>query len=447
MWRQLLLQAALILVNAFFAAAEIAVLSVNENVVRHNAEEGDKRAAKLLKIVEEPTTFLSTIQVGITLAGFLASAFAADTFASMLTNWLVNTVGITGVSAGFINTVSVILITLILSYFTLVLGELVPKRIAMQKRDFIIKISVGVISFLSKLLRPITWLLSVSTNGVLRLFGIDPNKETDEVSEEEIRMMVDIGEESGTIETDEKEMIENIFEFNNQTAEDVMIHRTNMEVIWLEDTPEQIMSHIIDSGLSRFPVCDEDIDDVVGILATRDYLITANSNDPKPLKELIREPYFVPESIHTDILFRQMQDKKTHMAIVIDEYGGTSGLVTMEDLLECIVGNIYDEFDPVEELEIAKLNDNLWKVAGTAPLDELAEELQIDIPESEEYDTLSGLIMDHLNAVPEDDTTFEIDILRMHIKVTEIKDRRIEWTYISLNPEENPDEENSEENE
>ncbi len=447
MWRQLLLQAALILVNAFFAAAEIAVLSVNENVVRHNAEEGDKRAAKLLKIVEEPTTFLSTIQVGITLAGFLASAFAADTFASMLTNWLVNTVGITGVSAGFINTVSVILITLILSYFTLVLGELVPKRIAMQKRDFIIKISVGVISFLSKVLRPITWLLSVSTNGVLRLFGIDPNKETDEVSEEEIRMMVDIGEESGTIETDEKEMIENIFEFNNQTAEDVMIHRTNMEVIWLEDTPEQIMSHIIDSGLSRFPVCDEDIDDVVGILATRDYLINANSNDPKPLKELIREPYFVPESIHTDILFRQMQDKKTHMAIVIDEYGGTSGLVTMEDLLECIVGNIYDEFDPVEELEIAKLNDNLWKVAGTAPLDELAEELQIDIPESEEYDTLSGLIMDHLNAVPEDDTTFEIDILRMHIKVTEIKDRRIEWTYISLNPEENPDEENSEENE
>jgi len=446
-WRQLLLQAALILVNAFFAAAEIAVLSVNENVVRHNAEEGDKRAAKLLKIVEEPTTFLSTIQVGITLAGFLASAFAADTFASMLTNWLVNTVGITGLSAGFINTVSVILITLILSYFTLVLGELVPKRIAMQKRDFIIKISVGVISFLSKVLRPITWLLSVSTNGVLRLLGIDPNKETDEVSEEEIRMMVDIGEESGTIETDEKEMIENIFDFNNQTAEDVMIHRTNMEVIWLEDTPEQIMSHIIDSGLSRFPVCDEDIDDVVGILATRDYLINANSNDPKPLKELIREPYFVPESIHTDILFRQMQDKKTHMAIVIDEYGGTSGLVTMEDLLECIVGNIYDEFDPVEELEIAKLNDNLWKVAGTAPLDELAEELQIDIPESEEYDTLSGLIMDHLNAVPEDDTTFEIDILRMHIKVTEIKDRRIEWTYISLNPEENSDEENSEENE
>ena len=443
----MLLQAALILVNAFFAAAEIAVLSVNENVVRHNAEEGDKRAAKLLKIVEEPTTFLSTIQVGITLAGFLASAFAADTFASMLTNWLVNTVGITGLSAGFINTVSVILITLILSYFTLVLGELVPKRIAMQKRDFIIKISVGVISFLSKVLRPITWLLSVSTNGVLRLFGIDPNKETDDVSEEEIRMMVDIGEESGTIETDEKEMIENIFEFNNQTAEDVMIHRTNMEVIWLEDTPEQIMSHIIDSGLSRFPVCDEDIDDVVGILATRDYLINANSNDPKPLKELIREPYFVPESIHTDILFRQMQDKKTHMAIVIDEYGGTSGLVTMEDLLECIVGNIYDEFDPVEELEIAKLNDNLWKVAGTAPLDELAEELQIDIPESEEYDTLSGLIMDHLNAVPEDDTTFEIDILRMHIKVTEIKDRRIEWTYISLNPEENPDEEDSEENE
>jgi putative hemolysin len=195
------------------------------------------------------------------------------------------------------------------------------------------------------------------------------------------------------------------------------------------------MSHIIESGLSRFPVCDEDIDDVVGVLATRDYLINANSAEPKPLKDLLREPYFVPESIHTDILFRQMQEKKTHMAIVIDEYGGTSGLVTMEDLLECIVGNIYDEFDPVEELEITKLEDNLWKVSGTAPLDELAEALDTEIPESEEYDTLSGLIMDHLNAVPEDGSEFELDILKMHIKVTEIKDRRIEWTYISLNPD------------
>ena len=443
-WRQLLLQAALILLNAFFAATEIAVLSLNENKVRKQSEEGDKRAAKLLKIIEQPTTFLSTIQVGITLAGFLGSAFAADNFASLLTDWLVNDIGLTGISASALNTISVIVITLILSYFTLVLGELVPKRIAMQKPNAIIKISLSVVRFLSIVLRPITWFLSISTNGVLRLLGIDPNKEAEEVSEEEIRMMVDIGEESGTIESGEKEMIENIFEFNNNTAEDVMIHRTDMEIIWLDDTPEQILARIQETGLSRFPVCDEDIDDVVGLLATREYLLNSQLPQPKPLKELLRAPYFVPESIHTDVLFRKMQEMKCHMAIVVDEYGGTSGLITMEDLLECIVGNIYDEFDPQEEQEITKLSDNLWKVAGSAELDDLAETLAITLPEEEEYDTLGGLILDHLNAIPEDGTTFSLDLLGMHIEVLEIQDRRIEWTNISLLPKEEADTEDAE---
>lgn len=442
-WRQLLLQAALILLNAFFAATEIAVLSLNENKVRKQSEEGDKRAAKLLKIIEQPTTFLSTIQVGITLAGFLGSAFAADNFASLLTDWLVNDIGLTGISASALNTISVIVITLILSYFTLVLGELVPKRIAMQKPNAIIKISLSVVRFLSIVLRPITWFLSISTNGVLRLLGIDPNKEAEEVSEEEIRMMVDIGEESGTIESGEKEMIENIFEFNNNTAEDVMIHRTDMEIIWLDDTPEQILARIQETGLSRFPVCDEDIDDVVGLLATREYLLNSQLPQPKPLKELLRAPYFVPESIHTDVLFRKMQEMKCHMAIVVDEYGGTSGLITMEDLLECIVGNIYDEFDPQEEQEITKLSDNLWKVAGSVELDDLAEALAITLPEEEEYDTLGGLILDHLNAIPEDGTTFSLDLLGMHIEVLEIQDRRIEWTNISLLPKEEADAENA----
>ena len=442
-WRQLLLQAALILLNAFFAATEIAVLSLNENKVRKQSEEGDKRAAKLLKIIEQPTTFLSTIQVGITLAGFLGSAFAADNFASLLTDWLVNDIGLTGISASALNTISVIVITLILSYFTLVLGELVPKRIAMQKPNAIIKISLSVVRFLSIVLRPITWFLSISTNGVLRLLGIDPNKEAEEVSEEEIRMMVDIGEESGTIESGEKEMIENIFEFNNNTAEDVMIHRTDMEIIWLDDTPEQILARIQETGLSRFPVCDEDIDDVVGLLATREYLLNSQLPQPKPLKELLRAPYFVPESIHTDVLFRKMQEMKCHMAIVVDEYGGTSGLITMEDLLECIVGNIYDEFDPQEEQEITKLSDNLWKVAGSVELDDLAETLAITLPEEEEYDTLGGLILDHLNAIPEDGTTFSLDLLGMHIEVLEIQDRRIEWTNISLLPKEEADAENA----
>ena len=425
-------------VDAFFAATEIAVLSLNENKVRKQSEEGNKQATKLLKIIEQPTTFLSTIQVGITLAGFLGSAFAADNFASLLTNWLVNTVGFHSISASALNTISVIVITLILSYFTLVLGELVPKRIAMQKPDAVIKISLNVVRFLSVVLRPITWFLSVSTNGVLRLLGIDPNKEAEEVSEEEIRMMVDIGEENGSIETGEKEMIENIFEFNNNTAEDVMIHRTDMEIIWLEDSPEQILARIEETGLSRFPVCDEDVDDVVGILATREYLLNRQLANPKPLKELLRAPYFVPESIHADILFRKMQEMKCHMAIVVDEYGGTSGLITMEDLLECIVGNIYDEFDPQEEQDITKLGDNLWRVSGSADLEEIAKTLDITLPEEEEYDTLGGMILDHLNAIPEDGSTFSLDLAGMHIDVLNIADRRIEWTNVSLLPKADP---------
>ena len=443
-WRQLLLQAALILVNAFFAATELAVLSVNENKIRKQAEDGDKRAAKLLKIIEQPTAFLSTIQVGITLAGFLGSAFAADGFASRLTNWLVNDIGLTGISASTLNTLSVIIITIILSYFTLVLGELVPKRIAMQKSDFIIKISLGVVGFLSAILRPISWFLSVSTNGVLRLLGIDPHKEEEEVSEEEILMMVDISEEAGNIESGEKEMIENIFEFNNNTAEDIMVHRTDMEIVWLDDTPEQIIERIRESGLSRFPVCEEDIDDIVGLLATRDYLLNMQLPEPLPLRDLLRAPLFVPESIHTDVLFRQMQEQKNHMAIVVDEYGGTSGLITLEDLLECIVGNIYDEFDPQEEQSITKLEENLWKIAGSTDLEEISEALNIDLPKEEEFDTLGGMILDHLNTIPEDGSTFTVDLMGMHIEVLQIEDRRIEWTNVSLLPQQSEEESKNE---
>ena len=213
-----------------------------------------------------------------------------------------------------------------------------------------------------------------------------------------------------------------------------MVHRTDMEIIWLDDTPEQILARIEETGLSRFPVCNEDIDDVVGLLATRDYLLNNQLESPKPLKEILRAPYFVPESIHTDILFRKMQEMKTHMAIVVDEYGGTSGLVTMEDLLECIVGNIYDEFDPQEEQEITQLGNNLWKIAGGADLEEIAETLSITLPENEEYDTLGGLILDHLNAIPEDGSTLSLDLFGMHIDILEIRDRRIEWTQVSLLP-------------
>ena len=440
LWPQLLLQVILIALNAFFASAEIALISQNENVLRRQAEEGDKKAEKMLSIVRTPTRLLSTIQIGITLAGFLGSAFAADNFASRITYWLIEERGVTALPESAINTLAVVVITIILSFFTLVFGELVPKRVAMQKEDKVARMACGPLSVLATVMRPIIWLLTVCTNGILRLMRIDPNADEDEVSEDEIRMMVDIGEETGAIEASEKELIENIFEFNNNTAEDVMCHRTDMVLIWEEDTNEEILNTIERSGLSRFPVCREDADDVIGILSTRDYLLNTQRKQPKPLRELLWQPYFVPESVRTDVLFRNMQSKKVHMAIVVDEYGGTSGLVTMEDLLEEIVGNIYDEFDPQDEQEITRLEENLWRVAGGVDLEDLAEELDFDLPEDEEeldYDTLGGLVFAQLSVIPEDGSQVEVDALGLHIQVEELSDRRVEWALVSkLPPEE-----------
>ncbi len=430
--RQLLLQFALILLNAFFAATEIAVLSLNENRIRMKADAGDKKAARMLKIVQTPTSFLSTIQIGITLAGFLGSAFAADNFAGRITEWAVRGNVFSGLSENTIHTLSVIVITLILSYFTLVLGELVPKRIAMQKPEAVARMSCGVIRVIAILVKPIIWLLSVSTNGVLRLFRIDPRRKEEAVSEEEIRYMVDMGEERGAIESSEKEMIENIFEFNNMCAEDVMVHRTDIQFIWEDDTKEDILDVIRQSGFSRFPVCGEDADDILGVLITREYLLNLQSTEPKPMRDILRAPYLVPESVRTDVLFRNMQSAKNHMAIVVDEYGGTSGLVTLEDLLEEIVGNIYDESDPQDEHEIKKLGDNLWRIAGFAELEQISEELGVPLPESEEFDTLGGLIINHLSAIPEDGSSPEICAHGLLIQVQEVKDHRIEWALVSI---------------
>lgn len=430
-WPQLLLQLVLIMLNAYFAATEIAVISLNENILRRQAEDGDKKAARLLKIVETPTRFLSTIQIGITLAGFLGSAFAADNFASRIRDWAVVKWQLDASAAAAVNTLAVVLITIILSFFTLVLGELVPKRVAMQKAEQVARFTCGVVSFLSAVMRPLIWLLTVSTNGMLRLLHIDPNAEEDQVSEEEIRMMVDIGEEKGAIESGEKEMIENIFEFNNMTAEEVMIHRTDVVMLWARDSDEEIVRTIRETGLTRFPVYEEDADDIVGILNTRTYLLNARESQPRPLRELLTPAYFVPESVRTDALFRDMQAKKIHMAIVVDEYGGTSGIITMEDLLEEIVGNIYDEFDPQDEQEIVPLGENQWRIAGSADLEEVAEALGVELPEDEEYDTLGGLVFAQLAVIPEDGSHPEVDVCGLHIRVEELSDRRVEWATVS----------------
>ena len=430
----------LIFINAFFAAAEIAVISLSETKLRKQAEDGDKKAQKLLNLMAKPDNFLSAIQIAITLAGFLSSAFAADTFSDPLTRWLIEDVGV-GMKESALNTLMVIVITIILSYFSLVLGELVPKRLAMKKTEGVARGTVGVVTAVATVFRPLIWFLSKSTNGVLRLMGIDPKADEEEVSEDEIRMMVDLGEETGAIETAEAEMIENIFEFNNTTAEDVMVHRTDMVMVWVDDTYDEIIKTIRESGMSRFPVYEEDADDIIGILNTRNFLLNAQNAHPKPLRDLLRPAYFVPEAVRTDVLFRDMQSKKVHLAIVVDEYGGTSGLVTMEDLLEEIVGNIYDEFDPQEEKDIEKLEDNLWRIAGSCELELVAEALEIEFPEDLDSDTVGGLVFSQLTAIPADGSHPEVDACGLHIKVQEITDRRVEWTLVSKNAPASPEEE------
>ncbi len=438
LWGQLLFQLILILVNAFFACSEIAVVSLSEKKIEKLSEEGDKKAERLLGMLKKPERFLSTIQISITLAGFLGSAFAAENFAGKLTRWLYVDLGFTAIGERTLNTVSVIVVTLLLSYITLVIGELVPKRIAMKQPEKVARGVCGVISFAAAVARPVVWLLSASTNGVLRLLRIDPNDKENAVTEEEIRLMVDAGEEGGSIETNEKEMIENIFEFNNTTAADIMVHRTEMTAIDSKTTDAEILAIINETGYSRFPVYEETVDSIVGILSTRKFLLNRCSPDPKPLAELVYEPYFVPESVRADALFRDMQSRKSHMAVVLDEYGGTSGLVTMEDLLEQIVGNIYDETDDQseEEQKIVKLSEYVYRIQGSVELSEIEEALGIDFSEEDdEFTTLSGLIFSRFTTIPADGETPEIEIDRLHIQVESIVEHRVVSALVELLPE------------
>ncbi|MBQ4580428.1 MAG: HlyC/CorC family transporter [Clostridia bacterium] len=438
-WGPLLLQLALILINGWFAATEVAILSLNELKLRTEAEEGDKVAAKLLKLSESPNQFLSTIQVCITLAGFLGAAFAAQAFSDPLTQ-LIQDSG-AKIDPKLLETLCVVGITLVLSFFTLVLGELTPKRIAMHYPDKMARVGVRVITFCAALFKPVVWLLSVSTNGLLRLLGIDPNAEEEEVTEEDIRALVDMGEESGAIEEAEKEMIENIFEFNNLTAENVMTHRTDVTAIWVDEEWDVILQTIRETGLSRFPVYNEDMDDIIGTLNTRVFLLNMQTEKPRTLREMIREAYFVPSTVQADQLFRNMQMKKIHMAIVVDEYGGMSGIVTMEDLLEEIVGNIYDEFDPQAEAEFVRVSDDTWRISGQAALEDVADALGVELPLDEDYDTLGGLIFSQFTLIPEDGSHPEVDCHGLHIVVEKIEDHRVETALVTKLPEETADEE------
>lgn len=425
---QLLLQLVLIAVNALFAATEIAVISLNETKVRRMAEGGDRKAAKMLRMVTEPTGFLSTIQICITLAGFLGSAFAADNFSDKLVNWLINDCGVSGVSPSALDTISVIIITLVLSYFTLVLGELVPKRIAMKRSESIARAVSGLMIAMTAALRPIIWLLTVSTNGVLRLCGIDPEDNAEEVSEEEIIMMLDEGEEAGSIESGEKELIKNVFSLNDTTAEDVMVHRSQVTFLRRDDTRDALLNKIAESGYSRFPVYGENIDDIVGILYAKTYLTAQSRGERCEMKDFLMPPRFVHASTHINRILLDMQREHAHMAVVVDDYGGVIGIITLEDILEELVGEIWDESDEVIE-NIKERSDGSYDINGSTRLSDMCESIGCSI--DSEADTVGGWVTEMLGGIPESGESFECS--GMHVTVESTDKRRVLEVNVNVN--------------
>lgn len=439
MTTEILVLIVLIVLNAFFAASEIALISLNDNKIKLMANGGNKKAIMLQNLLSEPSRFLATIQIGITLAGFLASAFAAGSFAGQLAETLYN-LGVP-ISERLLETISVVVITLILSYFTLVLGELVPKRLALQKAEAIAMFAVVPLTLLSKISSPFVKLLTFSTNIIVRLFGVDPNAEDENVTEEEIRMMVDVGKEKGTIQEAEKVMINNIFEFDNKTVSGIMTHRTNIIALPIESTLQEIVRVANVERYTRFPVYEESIDNIVGVLHVKDLIqfIDNCNDDDFNLKEMIREPYFVLESKRIDDLFKDMQKNNIHMAIAIDEYGGTDGIVTIEDLIEEIVGNIFDEYDePEKDGEgIVEIDQNHYLMAGTVNLYEVEEVLNVELP-NEEYDTLSGFVIGQLGYIPSRDEHPTVEYKNFIFCVDEMDDKRI--IKIKVNVKEDSDE-------
>jgi len=433
----IMLQLVLIAINAFFAASEMALVSLNTNLLRKQAEEGDKKAKKLLELSEEPTAFLSAIQIAITLAGFLGSAFAADNFSDPLTNWIYKDLGFTLIGEETLNSIMVILITLMLSYFTLVLGELVPKRLAQHSPEKMARFVCPVVSAIKTVLKPIIWVLTKSTNLCLRICGINPHEEEEQVTEDEIRLMVDIGEESGTIDANASEMIDNIFEFDNNIARTVMTRAIDVVTIPKDASDEEIFDILRESAYSRYPVCGEDINDIVGVLYAKDYYLDRLSpNENKPIADLLRPAHFVPETVKCDVLFREMQKSNRHIAIVVDEFGAVSGIITLEDLVEEVMGNIYDEYDEEEkeeeEKDITELEENVWRVAGFAETEKLAEVIGFTLPVDADFSTLGGMIMNELSEIPDDgDTDIEVETCGLHIKVEKVEDRRIESAIVT----------------
>jgi len=425
---QLVILAILILLNAYFAATEIAYISLNDTKVSKQAKEGNKKAKQIEKMLKNPSKFLATIQIGITLAGFLSSAFASDAFADDLAPLLNNLFPL--ISQDIWRAISIVIITIILSFFTLVFGELVPKRLAMKYYEKIAFATIGAIKAISMVTSPFVKLLTITTNMVSKLFGVKEEEE-EIVTEEEIKMMIDEGQEKGTIEEGEKQLLNNVFEFNDIIVSEIMTPRIDMYAIEINSNLNELIYEVDDYKFSRIPVYEETIDNIQGVLFIKDLIKILKDREKLKIKDIMKPAYFVPESKEIDELFREMQKNKQQMAIVIDEYGGTAGLITMEDIIEELVGNIFDEYDE-DEIEYQKVDESTFIVSGSLTMYDVKKLFGVDMPEGE-YETLSGYLLEQLGRIPEEYENPIIEDENLTYKIEEYEDKRIKTVKVCKN--------------
>ena len=421
---QLILIVLLTAINAFFASAEMAIVSVNKSKVRKLKEEGNTRAKLLEELIEEPSNFLSTIQIGITLAGFFSSASAATGISEHISRLL------SPFNMPYTNEISMIVVTLILSYFTLVFGELVPKRIALKKAEKISLVSVKPIYFISKIAKPFIKLLSFSTSLVLKITRNNDSDMDEKVSEEEIKSLISQSQEDGCIERDEEEMIYGVFDFNDKTVREIMTPRNEVFAIDIEDDINDILDSVLSLSYSRIPVYKDSIDNVIGLLYTKDLLVEARNVgfENINLKNILQDPFFILETRRTNEVFKILKDKKIHLALLFDEYGGTAGIVTMEDLIEEIMGDIEDEYDSEESI-VRKIDEKNFFVKASMSVHDFNDLFHTDI-ELGDYDTLNGYLLTKLSKIPEENTKFQLESI--DFEIIKVENRRIEDVKITL---------------
>ncbi|SCP95065.1 hemolysin family protein [Anaerobium acetethylicum] len=428
-------------INAFFSCAEMATVSVNKNKINMMADDGNKKAQQIQRLLEEPTRFLSTIQVAITLAGFFASASAATGISQVLGD------AISKMGIPYGEQISFVLVTIVLSYFTLVFGELVPKRIALQKAEAISMFSVKPVMLVSKIAAPFVKFLTFSTNLTLRMIKMEADNLEELVSREEIKSMVEVGQVTGVFNRTEKEMINSIFEFDDKLAKEVMTPRINVYAIDITEPLSSYLDEMLETKYSRIPVYDEDIDNIVGVLYMKDFFLEARKHgfDNVDIKSILHKPYLVPEGKNIDELFKELQQTQRYIAILIDEYGGFSGIVTIEDLVEEVMGDIEDEYDDGEP-KIKKIDHDSYIIDGLITIDELNNKLDLDIS-SDNYDTLSGLLIDIMGTIPQEGDDRTIELENLVFKLESIKEKRIEKIALYIKREKKEKDETSEKKE